>query len=62
MRGILAVLIGAVWIALRAFDLDDIGSEVREHHPGAGAGDESTLLEYAYAGQWSHHRLYPRWF
>ena len=45
MRRVLAALIGAVRIALGTLDLDDIGAEVGEHHPGARTGDEGALLE-----------------
>src|SRR5581483_8337033 len=49
VRRIAAALVAAVGIALRALDLDDIGTEVGEHHSGAWAGDEGALLYYSYS-------------
>ena len=45
MGRILSALVGAVRIALRALDLDDIRPEIREHHSGTGSGDERSLLD-----------------
>ena len=51
VRRVLTALVGAVGVALGAFDLDDVGAEVRQHHPGARTGDEGALLDHANACQ-----------
>ena len=55
MGRVLAALIGAVRIAFRTLDLDDIGSEIREHHPGARPGDEGALLDHPYSCECAFH-------
>src|SRR4030095_11286437 len=40
-------LVTAIGISLRAFDLDDVGAQIRKHHPGARTGDEGSLLNDA---------------
>ncbi len=52
VRRVVAALVGAVRIAIRAFHLDDVGAEIREHHAGAGTGDERALLHDAHALQY----------
>ena len=35
------------------FDLHDVGTEIREQHPGQRAGDHLARLEHPEAGEWS---------
>ena len=53
VRRVQAALVGAIRIAARAFDLDHVGAEVREHHAGAGPGDERALLHDSHAAQYA---------
>ena len=52
---VLAALVGAVRVPLGALDLDDVRAEVRQHHSGAGPGDERALLDDANARQCRFH-------
>ena len=54
MRRIVAVLVASIRIAFRAFDLDDVGAEVGQHHAGAGTRDERALFDDADAAK---HRV-----
>jgi len=47
VRRILPAQIHAVRITVGALDLDHIGAEIGEHHPGARTGDEGALLNDA---------------
>ena len=49
VRGILAALVGSVRIAAGTFYLDDIRTEVGEHHSATGSCDEGPLLHDANA-------------
>src|SRR5438552_8895642 len=41
----------AVGIAVRALDLDDVGTPVAQHDGGGGCGDERTDIQYAQSCQ-----------
>jgi hypothetical protein len=62
---VLTALIGAVGVAFRTLDLDDIGTKIREHHSGARAGYESALLDHPDTCECAVHEVaplkHPRW-
>src|SRR5450631_15732 len=55
MGGIVIALIAAIRVAVGAFDLDDVGPQVGEHHAGAGSRDERALLHDSNSVQYSTH-------